>query len=324
MKVLIMGGAGFIGSNLAEAIYSKGGRVRVVDGFITKTGGDIKNLNNLKGKIDLIEKSVERISNLDLLVGESDLIIDCMGLTAHHYGMQNPLEDVRLNIVSHLYLIDALKNARGKKVIYLGSRGQYGRVEAPVIKESTPQNGVDSQGIAKIAAENYYRVYAGKDGFHALSLRLTNCFGENQMVKGPDIGLVGSFIRDILSDKAVKIFGSGKRTKALVYVKDLVRIILDLCLLDFRGFDVYNIAGSQISLEALLNAMIGIVRKGSYKIKNFPSQIKQMDVGEAHFSQQKLENTLDSVVQTALDISIENTINYYKKRIGEKTGDLSM
>ena len=110
--VLILGGAGFIGSNIASALHAEGCRLRIVDGLLPHTGGDIRNLQHLQGNVDLIEKKVENLPNLDQFVAEADLIIDCMGLTAHHYGMQHPLEDVRLNITSHLHLIDALKHSR--------------------------------------------------------------------------------------------------------------------------------------------------------------------------------------------------------------------
>lgn len=324
-EVLILGGAGFIGSNIAGTFHGQGFRIRVVDGLLPNTGGDIRNLQDLRGNIDLIEKKVENMTNLGQLVAESDFIIDCMGLTAHHYGMQHPLEDVRLNITSHLHLIDALKNSKDKKVVFLGSRGQYGRVAENDITEDTPQYGIDSQGICKIAAENYFRIYAQKYGYKVLSLRLTNCFGENQKVTGPDIGLVGSFIRDILSGKTVEIYGSTERTKALVYVKDLTRIVSALYQTDFTPFKAYNIAGEDISLNILLDTIVSVAGKGKYVVKEFPNDVKKMDVGSTRFSQDRLGKALSGTMpQTAIDIAIENTLNYFEQKMREDVDAISL
>lgn len=311
-KILILGGAGFIGSNLAIEFLNKGARIKIVDGFLKHTGANIDNIKTILEEVEFYDCKVENCSDLPHLVQESDLIIDSMGLTSHVFGMEHLLTDVRINLISHIHVIDALKSSKHKKVIYLGSRGQYGKVKESVITEDTSQQAIDSQGVSKTAAESLYRIYAQRFGFRVLSLRITNCFGENQKFDGPDIGLVGSFIRDVLAGKPVEVFGNSNRKKNLVYVKDLVRIIAKLSTVNFDTFEVYNVAGVEVSLATLLYTIICCIGEGKYTMSDFPDSIRKIDVGEAQFNDDKLRNKLGTFDYTEIETPIRNTITYFQ------------
>ena len=198
-RVLILGGAGFIGSHIAAAFVRRGARVTVVDGFLPDTAAREANLAGLATQVELARTRIEDCPDLMELVREAELAVDCMGLTGHHIGMAEPLRDLELNLRSHVVLIEALRKVRGARVIYLGSRGQYGRGIADPITEETPQMPLDPQGVHKLAAEGLFRVYAHRGYFHAISLRLSNTYGEHQRTRGYDLGLVGGFLRDLLA-----------------------------------------------------------------------------------------------------------------------------
>lgn len=314
-KILLLGGAGFIGSNLADELVQLGAKVTIVDGFVQHTGAHISNIKKFFEKVDLYNCKVEGLNRLTELVKDSDFIIDSMALTSHNYGAEHPIFDIQLNLLSHLHLISALKSALDKKIVYLGSRGQYGNVKEAVITEETPQNPVDPQGINKMAAETYFKIYARRYGFKGVSLRITNCFGENQKVSGSDIGLIGSFIRDILSEKPVEIYGNEERKKDLIYVKDLVKIILELGVFDFNDFEAYNIAGLRASLKSILDTIIENTGKGCYVIKPFPQTVKNIDVGEAEFSDRKIRDKLRKLKLHDLSSSLANTIKYFQNQL---------
>ena len=322
-KILILGGAGFIGSNLAIEFFNKGARIKIVDGFLKHTGANIDNIKTILEEVEFYDCKVENCSDLRRLVQESDLIIDSMGLTSHVFGMEHLLVDVRINLISHIHVIDALKSSKHKKVIYLGSRGQYGRViKESVITEDTSQRAIDSQGVAKTAAESLYRIYAQKFGFRVLSLRITNCFGENQKFDASDIGLVGSFIRDVSAGKAVEVFGNSNRKKNLVYVKDLVRIIAKLSTVNFDTFEVYNVAGDEVSLATLLDTIIRCIGEGRYTTGDFPDSIRKIDVGEAQFNDDKLKAKLGTLNYTEIETSIRKTVTYFQRATRTNSYDL--
>ncbi len=322
-KILILGGAGFIGSNLAEEFINLGAQVKIVDGFVQHTGANRDNIKSFVEKIDLYDCRVENLHNLSELVNDSDFIIDSIGLTAHIFGIENPLIDVQYNLICHLLIISALKGSKNKKVIYLGSRGQYGNIEGTVISEKTPQNPIDAQGINKVAAEIFYKIYAQKYGFKVVSLRITNCFGQNQKCYGNDIGLVGSFIRDMLSGKTVDIFGKKERRKNLIYIKDLVKIITRFNTRIVNSFEAYNIAGYELTIGNILDYIIGIIGRGKYVVKPFPKDIKNIDVGEAGFSDEKIRYLLGRLEFTNIRDALSNTIEYFKRQ-RRNNNDLEM
>ena len=274
-RVLIFGGAGFIGSNLAKKFLGLGAAVTIVDGFIEDTGADMENINEIKEDIVLYKSKIEDLDNIKQLIENSDLIIDSMALTAHNIGLEKPFLDVELNLLSHLYIINNLKDFQNKKVIYLGSVSQYAKA--------------DSQGINKSAAEDYYRIYSKRYGFDVISLRIPNCYGENQKTKGEDIGLIGSFIRDILNNKEVEIYNSIERKKNIIYVKDLVDYIIKLIPKEDKCFKFYDVEGINVSLQELLGEIIKITGKGSYSVK---SKAELID----------------------LNTSLSNTIKYFEER----------
>jgi len=311
-RVLILGGAGFIGSHIAAAFVRRGARVTVVDGFLPDTAAREANLAGVATRVELVRARIEDCPDLMELVREAELAVDCMGLTGHHIGMAEPLRDLELNLRSHVVLIEALRKVRGARVIYLGSRGQYGRGIADPITEETPQMPLDPQGVHKLAAEGLFRVYAHRGYFHAISLRLSNTYGEHQRTRGYDLGLVGGFLRDLLDGKTVTIFGGASRAKSLVYVRDLADTVVELAAHRCDGFDVYNVAGREVTLGGLLDALVAAMGSGAWRVEPFPEQVRQMDVGEARLSQEKLERALGSVPKTELATAITNTVDYFR------------
>ena len=315
MKVLILGGAGFIGSNLVKKFVDNNYDVTVIDGLLKKTGGRIENLSNFLNKITFIEKRIEDVKNLSDIIFKQDIVIDSMAWTSHLSALKNPVYDLELNVKSHLYFLEEIKKNRNKanKVIYLGSRGQYGNPNVDVINETTPMIPEDMQGIHKLTAENYCRIYSKLYGLNIQSLRIPNCFGENQPYKGNDIGLVGSFIRDSLKNKTIEIYGKGRK-RNLIYIKDLTNIIYRLSNTSFSGFSALNIAGYEISIKDLVKTIIKITQKGNFVLKDITEEIKNIDTGLARYDDKKLKSILKNFKSIKFETAIENTINYFKKR----------
>ena len=315
MQVLILGGAGFLGSHLAEGFLGRGAQVTVIDGLISGTGGRPEHLETaVAAGLQLVELRVEECADLLDHVGAADLIVDAMALTAHHRALAEPLLDLDLNAASHLHLLSALADCPGKRVLYLGSRGQYGNPKIKQIREDSPQEPTDIQGIHKTAAESYYRVYASMGRCSVVSLRIPNCFGPHQPVSGVDIGLIGSLIRDPVQDQSVEVYGAG-RSRAFLYVNDLVDAVLRLVDGDWGEFDAYNIAGQQVAIEDLVQHIIQTCGRGSYQVKELPPEIRAIDTGTAQICQEKLIGKIGSLQQTALSISLPATIQYFEEQL---------
>ena len=311
-SILILGAAGFIGSNLTEKFVKSGYKVIALDGFLDQTGGRKKHIDPIIDQINIIDQKIENVANLLQLVKSVDIIVDCMAWSSHLSAINNPIYDLELNARSHLELLAQISKNPNQKFIYLGSRGQYGNPNTNLIDEKTPMVPTDIQGIHKLAAESYYRVYSKLKNMDVISLRFPNCFGKYQPITGPDIGLIGGFIKDALAGEVIEIYGEGRK-RNIIYVDDLVDVILKLTEKDFTGFNAYNISGTEVSLLELSEKIISIVGKGSISKKDIPHEIKTIDIGNTEFSDIKLTEYLGSIPFTQLTTSLQETIKYFRE-----------
>lgn len=313
-SILILGGSGFIGSHVSLRFLKSGYQVIVIDGLLKNTGGRKENLRTALKKIQFINKRIEQVNNLEDYINKVNLIIDCMGWTSHLSAIKNPRYDLELNVLSHLRLIDALKNYPHKNIIFLGSRGQYGNPEIRKIDEEAKMEPLDVQGTHKLTAENHFRIFSKHLGLNVSSLRLGNCFGPNQLIDSEDIGLVGSFIKSSLLGKEIIVYGKDRK-RTLCYVGDIAETIFRLAEDMSTGFNAYNLTGPQIKLTNLAAKILKITGRGSVKIKKLPENIKKIDVGNAEIDEKKIKTKLGKIPVTDIETGLKETIDYFKKNI---------
>jgi UDP-glucose 4-epimerase len=310
--VLIAGGAGFVGSHIAKRFWRAGYSVTVIDGLLEHTGGKEQNIDPILNEIQFLKMDIRESHTLADLIRGSQVIVDCMAWSRHRSAIQNPLYDLRLNLETHLYLLQYLHP--DQKIIYLGSRSQYGTPDVNVIVEDTPMIPVDIQGTHKIAAESYFRVYSRLRGLNVISLRFPNCFGVNQPLDGEDVGLVGGFIRDLLRRRLVEVYGT-QRKRSLVYAPDLAEVVLFLSQSQLIGFSAYNLAGTEIYIKSLVEKLIELIGYGAYQLREIPIDISSIDVGNASFNNGKLRAVIGEIPITNLQIALQTTIDYFKENL---------
>ena len=286
-----------------------------IDGIMKNTGGNRNNLIYLKNNITFIDKRIEDVENLPDLIQSVDLIICSMGWTPHQAAILDPFYDLELNIKSHLTLLNILIDFKNKKVIYLGSRSQYGNQNDKMIYEKTPMVPSDIQGINKLAAEYYYRVYSELFSFNAISIRFPACYGRNQMTEGQDIGLLGCLINQSLADNNIEIFGEDRK-RNFIYVDDLTDIILKISEKNTtRSFVPLNIRGTSMGIDSLAKNIIAYSKKGRIIKKTMPDQIRSIEIGNSEMCDDNLVDLIGPIVYTDVDISLSRTIDYFKEKI---------
>ena len=190
---LVLGGAGFIGSQIAAFYLENGWDVTIVDALCPRTGGDTENIKKIRKDVCFMHTEIDQIAGLSGLISKADTVIDTMGWTLHRMALHDPLYDMRLNLEAHIVFINAIPPDYKGQIVYLGSRGQYGSTGYDMITEETPMIPEDVQGIHKTAAESHLRLAARLNNTEIVSIRFPNCFGENQPFKGEDIGLIRWF-----------------------------------------------------------------------------------------------------------------------------------
>lgn len=311
--MLLLGGAGFIGSQITAAFVKAGHTIRVIDGLLPQTSGRRENLAGVAGQVEILAQRVEEIPDLDRYLADSDVIVDCMGWTLHRGALADPLYDMTLNLASHIHWLARLPKDAKPLVVYLGGRVQYANVPGAEIDEDTPQDPLDIQGIHKSAAERHFRLAARLRGLAIISLRFPACIGRGQPFQGDDIGLVGGFIREALAGRPIQVFGRGRK-RAIAFVGDVVEIVGRLASARPEGFVSYNLRGEVLPIDELAGLVVEAVGRGSVEVTELPKDVAAIDSGEAAFRQDRLRDALGGrVPATPLADALKETVGYMKE-----------
>ena len=195
-RVMITGGLGFIGSNLARQLVALGADVLLVDSLIPDYGGNLFNIDGIEDRVRVNVADVRQQSTMNYLVREQDVIFNLAGQVSHIDSMQDPYTDLEINCRSQLSMLEACRrNNPAVKVVFAGTRQVYGRPDSLPVTEQHLVRPTDVNGINKAAGEYYHLVYNNVFGVRACSLRLTNVYGPRQLIKHNRQGFIGWFIR---------------------------------------------------------------------------------------------------------------------------------
>jgi UDP-glucose 4-epimerase len=314
-NVLITGGAGFIGSNLAIKLCELGAKVLVVDSLIEDYGGNLFNLEPVKDKIKLNVADVRTYPTMLYLVKGQDYIFNLAGQVSHIDSMLDPWEDLEINCKSQLTILEACKkNNKDVKIVYAGTRQQYGKPNYLPVDEDHIVHPTDVNGINKMAGEWYHILYNNVYGIRASSLRLVNTYGPRQLLKHNRQGFIGWFINLILKDKKIELFGGGSQMRDFNYVDDTVDAFLIAGADDRSNGNFYNLGGqSPTSLKELVKLMIDIAGCGCYEEIPFPKERKKIDIGDFYSDYSKIRNELGWEPKISIREGLQKTFEYYKK-----------
>src|SRR5512136_2538758 len=221
-KVLITGGLGFIGSNLAIRLVELGADVLLVDSLIPDYGGNLFNIDGVADKVRVNVADIRQQSTMNYLVQDRDVIFNLAGQVSHIDSMRDPYTDLEINCRSQLTVLEACRRYNPKvKVVFAGTRQVYGRPDRLPVDETHLVRPTDVNGINKAAGEYYHLVYNNVFGVRACSLRLTNVYGPRQLIKHSRQGFIGWFIRLALEGREIQVYGDGSQIRDFVYVDDV-------------------------------------------------------------------------------------------------------
>ncbi|MBL7909551.1 MAG: NAD-dependent epimerase/dehydratase family protein [Bacteroidia bacterium] len=308
-KILVLGGAGFIGSNIVALLLEKNYQVTVIDGLMDRSGGSLTNLSAHKN-LQVIKNPIEEIPEIASIISEHEIIIDCMAWTSHLAAIKDPAYDLKLNVQSHLKAIEYF--TKKNRIIFFGSSGQYGAVKEQEILETTAFVPIDIQGIHKVTAENHYRFFSKAKGFAVTSLRIPNCFGLNQKFEGDDLGLIATMIKDAIEGKVIEVYGE-QRKRSVLYAKDLSVITENIINKGIKdGFNAYNINGTSVTIKNLAEEIITVCKNGSCVVKDIPEHIKSIDFGGKPLNDNLIRSEYGEYSITDLSSALKETIKSYK------------
>jgi UDP-glucose 4-epimerase len=281
-KILITGGLGFIGSNLARSLVSMGNQVTVIDSLIPEYGGNLRNLHDLRDKVVVNLSDVRDPFSINELIKGQDYLFNLAGQTSHLDSMNDPFTDLDINAKAQLSILEACrKNNRDIRIVFASTRQIYGKPQYLPVDEKHPLCPVDINGINKIAGEQYHLLYNQVHEIRSSVLRLTNTYGPRMRIKDARQTFLGIWIRNLLEGKLIQVYGDGQQRRDYNYVDDLVDALIIAATENKAIGGVYNLGAlNPMSLSETASIMCHGIKGASWNLVPFPKERKAIDVGD--------------------------------------------
>ena len=312
--VMITGGLGFIGSNLARHLVDLGADVLLVDSLIPDYGGNMFNIAGIENRVRVNIADVREASAMNYLVRDREVIFNLAGQVSHIDSMRDPATDLEINCHSQLTLLEACRhNNPDAKVVYAGTRQIYGKPDHLPVDETHLVRPTDINGINKAAGEQYHLVYNNVFGVRACSLRLTNIYGPRQLIKHNRQGFIGWFIRLALDDQEIQIFGDGSQIRDFVYVDDAAEAFLRAGATDRVNGMALNVGGHEhLSHKELVETLLRVAGTGRVSFVDWPEDKKKIDIGSFYSDSTRFRAAAGW--QSAVDIreGLARTMAFYR------------
>ena len=320
-SVLITGGAGFIGSNLASVLVNLGAKVTLVDNMNPSYGGNQFNISNIRSSLIFNISDIRDEKIMRAKIKGADFLFNLAAQTSHVESMTNPLEDLSINTVGPLTILELCRQINPSiKIIFSSTRQIYGKPDYVPVKETHPIRPVDINGINKYASESYHLMYQHLYGIRSTVLRLTNTYGAGMRIKDARQTFLGIWIRNILEGNPINVFGDGTQIRDFNYVDDCVCAMLLAGLSEGANGKVYNLGGDEIiSLRDLAELVIKIAGYGKYEIIDFPAERSAIDIGSIYGDYSLISNELGWKPRVSLAVGLTKTIEYYHSNLSEYT-----
>jgi UDP-glucose 4-epimerase len=321
-RVMITGGLGFIGSNLAHALVELGADVLLVDSLIPDYGGNLFNVRGLESRLRINVADVRQQSTMNHLVRDREVIFNLAGQVSHIDSMRDPFTDLEINCRSQLTILEACRhNNPAAKVVYAGTRQVYGKPDYLPVDERHLVRPTDVNGINKVAGEYYHLVYNNVFGVRGCSLRLTNVYGPRQLIKHNRQGFIGWFIRLAVEGGEIQIFGDGSQVRDFVYVADAADAFLRAGALDSCNGEVLNVGGDEpVSHRELVGLLLEVAGRGRVRMVEWPADKKAIDIGSFYSDSRTFRDLTGWAPRVPLREGLARTVEYYRAHLAEYVG----
>jgi UDP-glucose 4-epimerase len=316
-KVMITGGLGFIGSNLARRLVDLEADVLIVDSLLPDYGGNLFNVDGIESRVRVNIADIRQQTTMNYLVRGREVIFNLAGQVSHIDSLRDPATDLEINCRSQLIILEACRyhNPSGK-VVYAGTRQVYGRPQSLPVDESHLVRPTDINGINKAAGEYYHLVYNNVFGVRACSLRLTNVYGPRQLIRHNRQGFIGWFIRLALEDRTIQIYGDGSQIRDFVYVDDAAGALLVAGATEACNGEVFNIGGSEpIAHRDLAAMLVEIAGAGRIEYIAWPPDKKAIDIGSFYADSSKFMRATGWRPQVGLREGLARTFEFYRRHL---------
>jgi UDP-glucose 4-epimerase len=316
-RVLVSGGLGFIGSNVARQLVDLGADVVLVDAMIPDYGGNRFNIAGIENRVRVRIEDVRDESAMTDLVKDREVFFNLAGQVSHIDSMRDPYTDLEINCRAQLSMLEACRKFnQAVKVVFAGTRQVYGKPDRLPVDENHLVRPIDVNGVNKAAGEYYHLLYNNAFGVRACSLRLTNIYGPRQLIKHNRQGFIGWFIRLAIEDREIQVFGDGSQLRDFVFVDDAADAFLRAGASDACDGGVFNVGGSgPIAHRDLVELLIDVAGTGRVRYVPWPADKKQIDIGSFYADSTKFTRTTGWTPSVSLREGLSRTIDFYRANL---------
>ncbi len=314
-RVLITGGAGFIGSNLAHRLVDLGAQVTLVDSLIPQYGGNLANLEGFRQRLAFHISDVRDPYAMSYLIQGQDFLFNMAGQTSHLDSMQDPMTDLHINATAQLSILEAArKHNPGLRTVFASTRQVYGRPSYLPVDEAHPIHPVDINGIHKVAGEEYHLLYSQVYGMRCSALRLTNTYGPGMRVRDARQTFLGIWVNQVLHGQTIRVYGDGTQLRDFNYVDDAVDAFLHAALAPEAQGRVMNLGSPEVvSLADLAKLVCEVNGSGTWELVPFPPDRKAIDIGDYYSDHRLAGRILGWEPLVGLREGLARTLAYYRR-----------
>ncbi len=315
-NVLVTGGLGFIGSNLAQRLVREGARVVVCDAMIEGYGGNLANVAEIRSEIDVQRSDVRDEAEMARLVEGQDVIFHLAAQVSHVLSLSNPYPDIDINIKGTAAVLEACRKRNpGAIVVRSGTRGQYGPAVRLPVSEETAADPRGIYEISQLSAEMICRTYTRIHGVRTVPLRLTNVYGPRAQMRHSHFGVVNWFVRLALEGKPIPVFGTGKILRDFLYVDDCVEALLAVAVEPGAVGEIVNVGNDRAStfLE-VAETLREILPDTEIVFTEFSPERKAQEPGDFVSDITKIRRLTGWQPRVGLREGLEHTVDFYRHR----------
>jgi UDP-glucose 4-epimerase len=292
-----------------------GAEITLIDSLGPGYGGNIYNIKDIENKIKINIADMRDSLSMNYLVRGMNYLFNLAGTLSHIDSFLDPYTDLDINCRSQLSILEACRrNNKAIKIIFAGTRSQYGKADYLPVDEQHPMRPLDINGINNISGEMYHILYYKIYGIRTVSLRLTNTYGPRHQMRHSKQGFLNWFIRLAMDNEIIPIYGDGRQSRDFNYVDDVVKAFLMAGFDERTNGEVFNLgSGNHISFLNITKKIIELTKRGSYEFVPFPEDKKKIEVGDYYADYSKIKNLLGWEPEVSLEEGLKRTIDFYEK-----------
>ncbi len=313
-KVLITGGLGFIGSNLAHKCLELGATVTIFDCLDPRSGGNLYNIHEIRDHIEICFHDILNFDQISERIVDKDIIFNCAASTSHSFSMREPWLDQDVNSRGMINLLEAIRRFNlDIKFVHIGTSTQLGKLYYQPADEFHPEFPTDIYSANKSVSEKYVLIYANAYNLDLCVIRFANVFGPRASIYSSEFTFNNYFIGLALQNKTITVFGDGKQLRNVLFVDDAVNaLILASQSNKTKGGTFFAVSDSHYSVTQIAEKTVKYIGGGNVNHVAWPAGNKAIDVGDAVISNKKIKKFINWLPQYDLELGFIKTKGYYE------------